>query len=513
MTQYGTIITNIGLAQIANAQVTQQKVGLEHIALGDGNGSYYIPTANQSALVNEVWRGPVSNVTIDPANDNRIIIEGLIPTTAGGFTIREIAVFDDQNQLIAVGQYPEKYKPQLSEGVAEETLIQFVIETNNVDAVELSIDPTIIIASREYVDEKVATVSAGLVQLEEDFTTHLDNNVKHINYAVASGTNNYIVSITGIESFVEGLSIKVKFTNGNTAASTLNVNGLGAKDLVKSNGSALANGNIKAGQILHLVYTGINFQLLGEGGEYGNAVAADVLSGKTIGTEDGVVSGTMPNRGAVNQNLAANGSYTIPEGYHNGSGKVTQSLTTQAAQTITPGTTNKTIAANRYLTGVQTILGDTNLIPANILQGVNIFGVIGSLVKGKKVAGNIFTVEQAQTLWTSAQYLDYSNREFTTPTSLEITNLGFKPGTIVVVMVGQGVNANKIGLAVYTGDNNPLLCATFQTDLLEGATPTTNRSVTLKPNTGSSYVTASGFRLPIAQGSMIGTVTWLAVEP
>ncbi|WP_342472177.1 phage tail protein [Metasolibacillus sp. FSL H7-0170] len=179
MTQYGTIITNIGLAQIANAQVTQQKVGLEHIALGDGNGSYYIPTANQSALVNEVWRGPVSNVTIDPANDNRIIIEGLIPTTAGGFTIREIAVFDDQNQLIAVGQYPEKYKPQLSEGVAEETLIQFVIETNNADAVELSIDPTIIIASREYVDEKVATVSAGLVQLEEDFTTHLDNKNAH----------------------------------------------------------------------------------------------------------------------------------------------------------------------------------------------------------------------------------------------------------------------------------------------------------------------------------------------
>lgn len=171
MTQYGTIITNIGLAQIANAQVTQQKVGLQYIALGDGNGSYYAPNANQTTLVNEVWRGPVSNVTIDPANDNRIIIEGLIPPTAGGFTIREIAVFDDQNQLIAVGQYPEKYKPQLSEGVSEETLIHFVIETNNVDAVELAIDPTIIIASREYVDEKVAEhkeqITAAVQDLED----------------------------------------------------------------------------------------------------------------------------------------------------------------------------------------------------------------------------------------------------------------------------------------------------------------------------------------------------------
>lgn len=171
MTQYGTIITNIGLAQIANAQVTQQKVGLQYIALGDGNGSYYAPNANQTTLVNEVWRGPVSNVTIDPANDNRIIIEGLIPPTAGGFTIREIAVFDDQNQLIAVGQYPEKYKPQLSEGVSEETLIHFVIETNNVDAVELAIDPTIIIASRQYVDEKVAEhkeqITAAVQDLED----------------------------------------------------------------------------------------------------------------------------------------------------------------------------------------------------------------------------------------------------------------------------------------------------------------------------------------------------------
>lgn len=156
MAQFGTIITTIGLAQIANAQVTQSKVGLEYVALGDGNGAHYVPTQNQTALVNEVWRGLVSNVTIDSNNENRIIIDAVIPVTAGGFTIREIGVFDDQNQLIAVGQYPEKYKPQLSEGVSEETLIHFVIETNNADVVKLSVDPTIVIASRKYVDDKIA---------------------------------------------------------------------------------------------------------------------------------------------------------------------------------------------------------------------------------------------------------------------------------------------------------------------------------------------------------------------
>ncbi|UZQ86042.1 hypothetical protein ODU73_000437 [Thermoclostridium stercorarium] len=93
-----------------------------------------------------------------------------------------------------------------------------------------------------------------------------DTKEKHIAYAVASGTNTYTVSIPGISQLVEGMSIKVKFANGNTGASTMNINGLGAKSIVKGNGGALTSGYIKAGQILHLVYTGSNFQLLGEGG-------------------------------------------------------------------------------------------------------------------------------------------------------------------------------------------------------------------------------------------------------
>lgn len=164
MAQYGTIITNIGLAQIANAQITQTKVGLEYIALGDGNGAHYVPKQNQTALVHEVWRGPIAELSIDPTNSNRIIIDAVIPVTAGGFTIREIGIFDDKNNLIAVGQYPEKYKPQLSEGVSEETLIHFVIETNNADVVKLTIDPTVIIASRNYVDGKVAQVQTALTE-------------------------------------------------------------------------------------------------------------------------------------------------------------------------------------------------------------------------------------------------------------------------------------------------------------------------------------------------------------
>lgn len=180
LAQYGTLITTIGLAQIANAQITQTKVGLEYIALGDGNGAHYVPTQNQTSLVNEVWRGPIAELSIDPANNNRIIIDAIIPVTAGGFTIREIGIFDDNNNLIAVGQYPEKYKPQLSEGVSEETLIHFVIETNNADAVKLTIDPTVIIASRKYVDEKLLEMGGSAKEVQQQLNTHLEDDVKHV---------------------------------------------------------------------------------------------------------------------------------------------------------------------------------------------------------------------------------------------------------------------------------------------------------------------------------------------
>lgn len=89
-------------------------------------------------------------------------------------------------------------------------------------------------------------------------------------------------------------------------------------------------------------------------------------------------TGSMANRGAVNQSLAINGSYTIPAGFHNGSGKVTQNIPTKGAQTYTPGTANQTIAAEQYLTGPQTIKGDPNLIPANIKKGVSIMGITGT---------------------------------------------------------------------------------------------------------------------------------------
>lgn len=110
------------------------------------------------------------------------------------------------------------------------------------------------------------------------------------------------------------------------------------------------------------------------------AQAGDILAGKVIvGTDGEPLTGTMPNRGAVSQVLPINGNYTIPAGYHNGSGRVTQSIPVQGGSTTTPGTANKTIvAANRYVNGNIIVAGDPNLQAGNIKKGVTIFGVTGT---------------------------------------------------------------------------------------------------------------------------------------
>ena len=128
------------------------------------------------------------------------------------------------------------------------------------------------------------------------------------------------------------------------------------------------------------------------------ATAADMLNGKTAIVKGEVVTGSMADNGAINQTLSANGSYTIPEGYHNGNGKVSQNLTTKGATTYTPGTANQTIAADIYLTGDQTIVGDSNLVAGNIAKGKSIFGITGTYDPGSfiDILGSSTKVMKAQ---------------------------------------------------------------------------------------------------------------------
>lgn len=164
------------------------------------------------------------------------------------------------------------------------------------------------------VDNSATTINDSITVVAQDITTHKADNVSHDTYVsctTASATAEKVVTSVGF-TLVEGARITVKFANANTVTvPTLKINTEVAKPLVKADGTAFKN--IKSG-IYSFVYSGTSFTVQGEGGEYGTAIAGDVLSGKTIGTDTGLVTGTMPNRGVFNLALGA----SVPAGYYSG---------------------------------------------------------------------------------------------------------------------------------------------------------------------------------------------------
>lgn len=177
MTQFFTVLTAIGEAKIANATALGTKVNIAELAVGDGNGSIPTPVRTQTALVNEVRRAPLNSIDIDESNANYIICEQVIPESIGGFTIREIGIYDDEGYLLAVGNFPETYKPILEEGSGRTQVIRCVLMVTSTDAVDLKIDPSIVLATREYVEQhflaKSALSNSIISDNEEDVASSL----------------------------------------------------------------------------------------------------------------------------------------------------------------------------------------------------------------------------------------------------------------------------------------------------------------------------------------------------
>lgn len=271
-------------------------------------------------------------------------------------------------------------------------------------------------------------------EVHQEITTHRADYVRHPGYAVTAGTGNAYTVTTdpAPTAYVDGMGIVIRANRANTGAATLNWNGLGAMPIVDAKGNALIAGKIPNGARLSLRYSSAagNFQLQGEGGEYGTATPADVLAGKTIGTEGGLVTGTMQDRGNVTATLTNQGQqYTIPVGKHGGSGIITANITNLNAANIKSGvsvggvagafTSDATATAAQILTGqtaytsgtkltgtmpnrgavsntITTQGGQytipagyhsgsgkvtasfTNLIAANVKKGVNIGGIVGT---------------------------------------------------------------------------------------------------------------------------------------
>lgn len=160
MAQYYTLPTEIGQAKIANAIALETSITISQLAIGDGGGSLPVPDSDRTALVNEVRRAAINTSVVDPDNPNWIVVEQVLPPDIGGWTIREVGLYDADGDMIAYGNYPETYKPVLSEGSGRTQTIRFVMQVSDTAAVTLKVDPSVVLATREYVD--AATLGHGL---------------------------------------------------------------------------------------------------------------------------------------------------------------------------------------------------------------------------------------------------------------------------------------------------------------------------------------------------------------
>ena len=161
--QFYTILTAIGKAKIANATALGNKVNFTTLKIGDSNGKYYNPTETQEDLINPVWQGNINSINVDENNPSWIVIEVIIPSNIGGFTIREAGIFDDEGDLIAIGKYPETYKPKAEDGSTKDLIIKMILEVTNVESVTLKVDPTVILATKkdiEVLENKIDSITA-----------------------------------------------------------------------------------------------------------------------------------------------------------------------------------------------------------------------------------------------------------------------------------------------------------------------------------------------------------------
>ena len=198
-------------------------------------------------------------------------------------------------------------------------------------------------------DVGLGSVDNAQQATKTEFNTHLADYVRQPGYGATAGSaNTYTLTLSPAPTaYVDGMGVVVKVNAANTGATTINVNGLGAKAIVDGKGSALTSGKLRLNGIYSLKYstTSGNFQLVGEGGEYGTAGAAQVLSGYTVGTDNGLVAGTIPSKGA---------------------------------QTYTPGATAQTVAAGQYLSGAQTVAA-VSFDASKVLTGTTIAGTAGTM--------------------------------------------------------------------------------------------------------------------------------------
>ncbi|MGR7046580.1 phage tail-collar fiber domain-containing protein [Klebsiella aerogenes] len=210
--KYYAILTNQGAARLANATALGTKLNLTQMAVGDANGKLPTPDPAQTALINQQRIAPLNMLTVDPANASQIIAEQIIPENEGGFWIREIGLYDDDGVLIAVANCPETYKPKLAEGSGRTQTIRMILIVSSTTAITLKIDPSVVLATRQYVDDALEEHARS--RNHPDGTTKAKGFVQ-LSSATDSNSEALAATPKAVKAVMDIASAAVKSVDGN----------------------------------------------------------------------------------------------------------------------------------------------------------------------------------------------------------------------------------------------------------------------------------------------------------
>ncbi|MFZ0576877.1 MAG: hypothetical protein WAM41_05145 [Psychrobacillus psychrotolerans] len=326
--------------------------------------------------------------------------------------------------------------------------------------------------------------------LRDALVTHLTNDTNHVKYAADTGTANAkVVTINPAPtSYLEGTAVSFKNATQNTGAATININGLGAKPILKSNGNPLTSGALKANSIYTVRYNGTSFILQGEGGEYGTATVNDVLAGKTIGTEEGLKTGTIPyyaGLGFESSNIRFPPGYsdTVLDIFQPNTGYVTPSSFLEIA--------------------------DPDFKAHNIRAGTNIFGVLGTLdiaaLGGARYASGRVNVTQS---YGAFQYAGSTTQASYYSVSV---SLNFEPD-FVYMRGPYSVGGNTFQI-IYSKLVGELFNPTVHVGSSASIRDAVQQMQGMNPNALSAYINSTGFRFPSLAGNSVNTTyEWVAIK-
>lgn len=178
-TTYFSIVTDIGTRKMLERTQQREKLQITQFAVGDGGGQYYEPTTDMTALQNEVWRGSIHSCKISEESENILIVDSIIPADRGGFTIREMAIFDNEGDMIAICNTPDTAKVRITDGVVHELLLSMEVLLTNTDSTELVVDPNVVTATKADVEE-VRQESNGLIARLSERLRKLEDLVRRL---------------------------------------------------------------------------------------------------------------------------------------------------------------------------------------------------------------------------------------------------------------------------------------------------------------------------------------------